>query len=74
MAECAIATQNDQVLDYMKREGSIDQLRAFRDLSILRLGARIYDLKQAGIAITGEMQTRKDENGKTKQWKVYRLA
>lgn len=74
MAESAIATQNSQVLTYMEKHGSIDQLRAFEDLKILRLGARIYDLKQAGIAITGETESRKDENGKTKRWKVYRLA
>lgn len=74
MAESSVATQNNQVLEYLMKYGSIDQLRAFEELKILRLGARIYDLKQAGIAITGEMQTRKDENGKTKQWKVYRLA
>lgn len=74
MAESAIATQNSQVLEYMKKHGSIDQLRAYEELKILRLGARIYDLKKAGIAITGETESRKDENGKTKRWKVYRLA
>lgn len=74
MAESSVATQNNQVLEYMMKYGSIDQLRAFEALRILRIGARIYDLKKSGVAITGEMQSRKDENGKTKQWKVYRLA
>ena len=74
MAESSVATQNNQVLEYLMKYGSIDQLRAFEELKILRLGARIYDLKKSGVAITGEMQSRKDENGKTKQWKVYRLA
>ena len=74
MVESAVATQNNQVLAYLMEHGSIDQLRAFEELRILRLGARIYDLKKSGVAITGEMQTRRDENGKTKQWKVYRLA
>ena len=74
MAESATVTQNAQVLEYMEQHGSIDQVRAFEDLNILRLGARIYDLKQSGVAITGETQSRVDKNGKTKRWKVYRLA
>lgn len=74
MAESAIATQNTQVLEYMEKHGSIDQLRAYDDLKILRLGARIYDLKKSGIAIDGETRSRKDENGKVKRWKVYWLA
>ena len=60
MAESSVATQNNQVLEYLMKYGSIDQL--------------LYDLKKSGVAINGEMQSRKDENGKTKQWKVYRLA
>lgn len=40
--------QTEQVLEYLKQHGSIDPLRAFNDLGILRLGARIYDLKAAG--------------------------
>ena len=74
MAESSVATQNNQVLEYLMKYGSIDQLRAFEELKILHIGARIYDLKRSGVAITGEMQSRRDENGKTKQWKVYRLA
>ena len=74
MSESSVATQNTQVLEYLMKYGSIDQLRAFEELKIMRLGARIYDLKKSGIAIIGEMQSRKDSSGKTKQWKVYRLA
>lgn len=62
--------QTDMVMEYLERNGSIDPLRAFNDLGILRLGARIYDLKAAGVPIIGETKT----NATTgKHWKEYRL-
>lgn len=63
--------QTDQVLDYLHKHGSIDPLRAFNELGILRLGARIWDIKAAGIPITGEIKTN-PETGK--HWKEYRLG
>lgn len=62
--------QTDQVLEYMRRNGSIDPLRAFTDLGILRLGARIWDLKNAGVPISGEIRTNPDTG---KRWKEYRI-
>lgn len=63
--------QTDQVLEYLQKNGSIDPLRAFNELGILRLGARIWDLRNAGIAVTGETKTNPDTG---KHWKEYRLG
>ena len=63
--------QTEQVLEYMRTNGSIDPLRAFNDLGILRLGARIWDIKESGIPVTGEIKTNPDTG---KNWKEYRLV
>lgn len=44
-------TQNRRLLDYMKRKGCITQFESIIDLGILRLSARIYDLRKAGHPI-----------------------
>jgi hypothetical protein len=43
-------TQNDRLEAYLKAYGSITPLEALRDLGIMRLGARIYDLEHNGMA------------------------
>lgn len=48
-------TQNDRLLNYLERHGDIDPLRALSELGIYRLGARIFDLKSAGVQITRSM-------------------
>ena len=48
-------SQCQQVHDYIKQFGSITPLEAMRDLGIMRLGARIHDLKQLGFPIVSEM-------------------
>ena len=63
--------QADMVKEYMEIHGSIDPLRAFTELGILRLGARIWDLKAAGVPIRREIRTN-PETGK--RWAEYWLA
>ena len=55
-------TQNEQVLDYMKRYGSITALDAMRDLGCMRLASRISDLKKDGhnIMSVKKAVTRRD--------------
>lgn len=48
-------TQNERVLDYMERFGSITQLEALSDLGIMRLASRINDLKKKGHCVKKEM-------------------
>ena len=54
-------TQNEQVLAYIERNGSITALDAVR-FGCLRLAARIHDLIKSGHKIKSDMET---ENGKT---------
>jgi len=44
--------QVDRLHDYLKEFGSVTQLQALRDLGIMRLSARIADLKKLGVEIT----------------------
>lgn len=68
-------SQNEQVLDYMRTHGSIDQLRATRDLMITRLPARINDLRKLGVKIVTVTKYRRDESGKVvTKWAEYHLA
>jgi len=55
-------TQCERILAYMDQHGGITQMDANR-LSITRLAARIYDLRQRGIEITEEPVTGKNEYG-----------
>jgi hypothetical protein len=62
------------VLGYLKEFGSISQLDAFRDLGIMRLGARIWELKDKGYDIKTEMRTAKNRYNKLTTFAVYSLA
>lgn len=68
------AVQEAKVLDYMRKHGRISQWIATQELHILRLGARIWDLKQKGYPIRGEMIYHVDEDGNRTKWKEYWLA
>ena len=47
----AKATQTQRVLDYIRQFGSITAIDAVRDLGVMRLAARISDLKKEGYDI-----------------------
>ena len=48
-------TQCDMILRYMRETGSITPWEAMREFGCMRLGARIWDLKQQGHNIKKEM-------------------
>lgn len=66
-------TQNERVLDYMQRFGSITQLEALSDLGIMRLASRIGDLKKEGHSIKKEMVKSKNRFGDNIQFARYSL-
>lgn len=49
-------TQNERILDYIHRFGSITQLEALRDLSVMRLASRVSDMRARGHNITSELE------------------
>lgn len=66
--------QTQKVLDYMRQHGSIDQWRAMNDLRVLRLGARIWDLKAMGFSIVTVIRRRINEDGTATHWAEYSLG
>lgn len=44
-------TQNQRIIEYMQEHGSITQLEALRELSVMRLASRISDLRKKGYNI-----------------------
>lgn len=64
--------QNQAILDYMRDHGAISPHEAFAQLGIMRLAARIHDLRESGVAIKDQMVSKTDSAGKVvKRWKEY---
>lgn len=68
-----MATQCDRILQYMRDFGSISQLEAMRDLGVMRLAARVADLKEDGHTITRKMVKKKNRYGEPVSFAEYRL-
>lgn len=67
-------TQNQRILDYLDRYGSITQLEAIRDISVLRLASRVTDLKRRGYLIDSEWVVVTNKYGEKCRVKKYFLA
>ena len=65
--------QEERILKYLRDFGSITPLQALEDLGVMRLGARIYDLKKAGHPISRRMVTRENRYGERVSFAEYRL-
>lgn len=65
--------QTDRVLQYMRYFGSITPLQALGDLGVMRLGARIWDLRREGHHITRRMVSGKNRYGEATSYAEYRL-
>lgn len=66
-------TQKEEVLDYLKRHGSITTIEAFH-IGITRLSARIWDLRNDGIEIRSSRVSYKANDGKNKHYDMYTLG
>lgn len=66
--------QNEMLLKYLKTHASINPLQAWKELSIYRLGARIYDLKRAGHRINTVRQSVTNQFGKQCVVANYRIS
>jgi len=67
-------TQNEAVLDYMAKHGSITPREAMVELGIMRLAARIYDLETEGYVIGRENVKVPTRNGKLAKVCKYWVA
>ena len=66
-------TQCERVLDHMLVIGAIDPKLADRRYGIMRLAARIKDLRDAGHKIKTTTMKRKRADGITEKWASYTL-
>jgi len=55
-------TQNEKILDHLKKHGKITQAEAIDKYRIYRLSARVYDLRKKGHNILTVLKSKK-ENG-----------
>lgn len=67
-------TQKERILKYLEDFGSITQLEAIRDIGVMRLGARIWELNRAGYTIIRETEVSKNRYGKDTRYARYRMA
>jgi hypothetical protein len=64
----SIKSQNQEIYEYLQTGKSLTPLEALERFGCFRLGARIYDLKQADVKIATDIV---EKNGK--RFASYRL-
>ena len=65
--------QRERILKYMRDFGSINPQQAMTDLGVMRLAARIKDLKRDGHKITRRMVVGKNRYDEPVVFAEYRL-
>lgn len=63
--------QEQKIIDYVERFGSITTLDAFRDLAITRLSARIFNIKNMGYKVTSIREISKNRFGEDVNYNRY---
>lgn len=63
--------QEQKIIDYIERFGSITTLDAFKDLAITRLSARIFNIKNMGYKVTSIRETSKNRFGEDVNYSRY---
>ena len=66
-------TQCDRILRHLMDFGSITPVEAMRDYGVMRLGARIHDLKERGYDIHTDSETARNRYGEKTRYARYRL-
>ena len=64
-------TQCERIKAYIQQFGSITTLEAFTDLGVMRLGARISEMRKNGIKIFDKTEAVKNRYGETCYIKRY---
>ena len=67
-------SQCDRILRHLRDYGSITAIEAISEYGILRLAARISDLRRRGHNITGEIVHGENRYGEPTHYSVYRLT
>lgn len=66
-------TQNERLLDYLKKHKRIDPFSAWIKLGIYRLGARIFDLRTSGAKIRRSLEVVQNRFGEECRVAIYSL-
>lgn len=66
-------TQGEEILDFLKENGSITRLQAACELHIFELASRIGELKKKGYNITSERINAYNKNGRRTHYNIYKL-
>ena len=66
-------TQCERILKYMQDFGSINPMQAMKDLGVMRLAARVSDLKKEGHHIRTSRVSAKNRYGEAVSFAEYRL-
>lgn len=66
-------TQNEEVLRHLMKEIGITSREAMEKYGIMRLGARIYELKKQGYPIKTYLRIGKSRNGESMVYAEYRM-
>lgn len=67
-------TQNDRVLAYIDKFGSITQREALNVLGVARLASRVNDLRKLGHPIISEVVVGENKFGEKTRWARYRMG
>ncbi len=66
-------TQTEDVLQYMKDNGSISSMDAFREFGATRLSAIIFSLRKRGYDIETQIEVSKNRYGRNVEFARYIL-
>lgn len=66
-------TQTNQGLRHLRTRGALTQREAMNLYGIMRLGARVYDLRGRGYNIVKDMERSVNRYGRPVRYAVYRL-
>lgn len=67
-------TQNEVVLVHLRYVGELSPVEAMERYGIMRLGARIWDLRREGHRITRTMKSGTNRYGEPVRYALYRLS
>lgn len=73
MSEHSKPSQNERIIKYINDFGSITQLEAINDLGVMRLAARIADLRKEGWSIISKTEAVENRYGEKCHIKRYSL-
>ena len=73
MAKVKVPTQRAQIVDYMRKHGSITRLDSSCKLFIFELSARVVELEARGWQFKKDRETHKNSYGQTKHFTRYSI-